>query len=119
MLSAGESSVQPLKDAPATGVSSSEAVARHSPAPLSVAWISSASVPVAGSRNPPTANAGWLVSCTTERRRPQLEPRIAGVRAALRGLAAQPQRDPLAAGCEGRDAVAVGVSSAAAEVSAL
>ena len=27
--------------------------------------MSSASVPVAGSRKPPTANAGWLVSCTT------------------------------------------------------
>ncbi len=64
VVSAGDSSVQPPKEAPATGVSSSEAVARHRPTPASTAWTSRSSVPIAGSRTPPTARFGAVASLT-------------------------------------------------------
>ena len=76
------------------------AIARHSPTPLSVARMSRSSVPLAGSRRPPTASVGSVASCTAKRRRAQLEAGVTGVRATLRRLATEPQRHPLAAGRE-------------------
>ena len=98
VLSAGDSSAQPPKDAPATGVPSSNAslaTARgrcRSRGPRGRACRS----PVRARRRPRAL--GSVASLHRQRRRAQFEAGETGVRAALGRLAAQPQRDPLAAG---------------------
>ncbi len=65
MPSAGDSSPHPTKGAPATAMPSTNAIARQSPMPLSVARMSRSSVPLAGSRRPRTSTVGCVASCTT------------------------------------------------------